>query len=196
MHPTLLPRPVHHEGWIYEEKIDGYRMVASKSDGAVRLISRQGKDFTRRFPELVKVLAGLKPKTFTLDGEVAVFDKDLVSRFEWLRGRTEDEPATLPVYICFDILELDGRDLRPQPLRQRRRVLERLVSNHAWVFPARRLAPNGFKAWEEAVARGYEGIVAKDPESTYVAGRTLKWLKVKQKDYRVEERGFYDPDRV
>lgn len=75
-------------------------------------------------------------------------------------------------------------------------MLERLVSNHATVFPARRLAPNGFKAWEEAVARGCEGIVAKDPESTYVAGRTLKWLKVKQKDYRVEERGFYDPDRV
>jgi bifunctional non-homologous end joining protein LigD len=194
MHPTLLPRPFHHDGWIYEEKIDGYRMVARKSDGAMRLISRQGKDFTRRFPELVRAIGGLRPKTFTLDGEVAVFDKDLVSRFEWLRGRPKDEPATHPVYICFDVLELDGRDLRPKPLRERRRVLERFVSNHAMVFPARRLAPNGFKAWEEAVSRGYEGIVAKDPESPYVAGRTLKWLKVKQKDYRVEERGFYDPD--
>ncbi len=196
MDPTLLPRPFHHEGWVYEEKIDGYRMVASKSDGGVRLISRQGKDFTRRFPELVKALAGLKPKTFTFDGEVAVFDEDLVSRFEWLRGRPKGEPATHPVYICFDVLELDGRDLRPRPLKERRRVLERLVSNHATVFPARRLAPNGFKAWEEAVARGYEGIVAKDPESPYLPGRTLKWFKVKQKDYRVKERGFYDPDRV
>ena len=194
MHPTLLPRPFHHEGWVYEEKIDGYRMVASKTDD-VRLISRQGKDLTRRFPDLVKALAGLKPKTFTLDGEVAVFDKDLVSRFEWLRGRPKDEPATRPVYICFDVLELDGRDLRPKPLKERRRVLERLVSNHAMVFPARRLANSCFKAWEEAVARGYEGIVAKDPESPYLPGRTLKWLKVKQKDYRVEERGFYDPER-
>ena len=194
MHPTLLPRPFHHEGWVYEEKIDGYRMVASKTDD-VRLISRQGKDLTRRFPDLVKALAGLKPKTFTLDGEVAVFDKDLVSRFEWLRGRPKDEPATRPVYICFDVLELDGRDLRPKPLKERRRVLERLVSNHAMVFPGRRLANNGLKAWEEAVARGYEGIVAKDPESPYLPGRTLKWLQVKQKDYRVEERGFYDPER-
>jgi len=194
MHPTLLPRPFHHEGWVYEEKIDGYRMVASKTDD-VRLISRQGKDLTRRFPDLVKALAGLKPKTFTLDGEVAVFDKDLVSRFEWLRGRPKDEPATRPVYICFDVLELDGRDLRPKPLKERRRVLERLVSNHAMVFPARRLANSCFKAWEEAVARGYEGIVAKDPESPYLPGRTLKWLQVKQKDYRVEERGFYDPER-
>ena len=54
-----------------------------------------------------------------------------------------------------------------------------------------RLSKNGFMAWEEAVVRGYEGMVAKDPESRYVPGRTLKWLKVKQKDYRVEERGFY-----
>jgi ATP-dependent DNA ligase len=59
------------------------------------------------------------------------------------------------------------------------------------VFPARRLAIDGLRAWEEAVSRGYEGIVAKDPESPYVAGRTLKWLKVKQRDYRVLERRFY-----
>jgi bifunctional non-homologous end joining protein LigD len=130
-----------------------------------------------------------------LTGEVAVFDKDLVSRFEWLRVRPEDEPATLPVYIAFDVLEFNGRDRRPQTLRERRRMLERLINHHSMIFPARRLSNDGFMAWEEAVARGCEGIVAKDPESPYVAGRTLKWLKVKQKDYRVEERGFYDPGR-
>lgn len=86
MHPTLLPRPFHHDGWVYEEKIDGYRMVAVKANGAVQLISRQGCDHTKRFRELVKGLGGLKPKTFVLDGEVAVFDKDLISCFEWLRG--------------------------------------------------------------------------------------------------------------
>ena len=70
-------------------------------------------------------------------------------------------------------------------------MLERLVSNHSLTFPARRLGNDGLKAWQEAMARGYEGIVAKDPESRYVPGRTLKWLKVKVKDYRKEERGFY-----
>jgi bifunctional non-homologous end joining protein LigD len=104
MHPTLLPRPFHHEGWVCEEKVDGYRMVAVNA-GGVQLISRNGRDHTRRFPELVGALDGLKPKTFTLDGEVAVFDQGLISRFEWLRGRP-NEPATLPVYIAFDILEL------------------------------------------------------------------------------------------
>jgi ATP-dependent DNA ligase len=62
------------------------------------------------------------------------------------------------------------------------------------VFPARRLASNGFKAWD-AMAHGYEGIVAKGSESPYLPGRTLKWLRVKQKGYRVEERGFYDPEQ-
>jgi bifunctional non-homologous end joining protein LigD len=165
---------------VYEEKVDGYRMVAVKAAGTVRLVSRNGRDHTQRFPELVKALGGLRPKTFILDGEVAMFDRELISRFEWLRALPKDEPATRPVYIVFDILELAGRDLRDRPLRERRRVLERLVSNHSLTFPARRLANDGLKAWQEAMARGYEGIVGKDPESRYVPGRTLKWLKVKQ----------------
>jgi bifunctional non-homologous end joining protein LigD len=193
MHATEVARPFHRDGWVYEEKVDGWRMVAIKADGTVRLVSRNGRDHTRRFAELVKALDRLKAKTFTLDGEVAVFDKALISRFEWLRGRPTDEPATLPVYMVFDLLEFDGRDLREQPLRERRRLLDRLVSSHGTVFPARRLARNGLKAWQEALERGYEGIVAKDPESPYVAGRTLKWVKVKQPKYREEERRFYKP---
>ena len=191
MHATEVTRPFHRDGWVYEEKVDGWRMVAIKVAGAVRLVSRNGRDHTRRFPELVKTLVTLKAKSFTLDGEVAVFDKALVSRFEWLRARPAAEPATLPVYIIFDVLDLDGRDLRGNPLRERRRVLDRLASSHGMIFPARRLSQNGFKAWEEALKRGYEGIVAKDPESRYIPGRTLSWLKVKQKDYRKEARGFY-----
>jgi bifunctional non-homologous end joining protein LigD len=191
MHATEVARPFHREGWVYEEKVDGWRIVAIKADGAVRLVSRNGRDHTRRFPELVKVLAALTAKSFTLDGEVAVFDKALVSRFEWLRGRPADEPATLPVYIVFDVVELDGRDLRGETLRERRRVLDRLASSHGMIFPARRLSNNGLKAWQEALKRNYEGIVAKDPDSRYIPGRTPSWLKVKQKDYRKEERGFH-----
>jgi bifunctional non-homologous end joining protein LigD len=72
MNPTLLPRPFHHDGWVYEEKIDGYRMVAIRAGGPVQLVTRQGKDFTKRFSELVKALGRLNAKTFILDGEVAV----------------------------------------------------------------------------------------------------------------------------
>jgi bifunctional non-homologous end joining protein LigD len=191
MHPIEISRPIHHAGWVYEEKVDGWRMVATKSKGTIRLVSRNGLDHTKRFPELVKALTALKSATFTLDGEVAVYDQAFISRFEWLRARPKDEPATLPVYMVFDVLELGGRDLRRESLKERRRVLERLVGGHGMIFLVRRLSRDGFKAWEEAVARGFEGLVAKDPESRYVPGRTLKWLKVKQKDYRKAERGFY-----
>ena len=80
MHATEVARPFHREGWVYEEKVDGWRTVAMTADGAVRLVSRNGRDHTRRSPELVKALDRLKAKTFTLDGEVAVFDKALISR--------------------------------------------------------------------------------------------------------------------
>jgi ATP-dependent DNA ligase len=80
-----------------------------------------------------------------------------------------------------------------EPLKVRRRALEKLVKGQALILPARRLSPNGLAAWTEVLHRGYEGMVAKDPESPYVAGRTLKWFKVKQPKYREEERGFYKP---
>ena len=100
MHPTLLPRPFHHKGWVYEEKVDGYRIVAIKDGSTVQLVSRQGRDHTRRFPELVKALTSHKTKAFTLDGEVAVFDKDLISRFEWLRGRPDTSPRRCRSTSC------------------------------------------------------------------------------------------------
>jgi bifunctional non-homologous end joining protein LigD len=148
----------------------------------------------RAIPELVKALSGLKPKAFILDGEVAVYDRAFVSRFEWLRQRPTDEPATLPVYMVFDLLKLDGRDLRKEPLKRRRRLLQRFIGGHGMIFAVRRLSRNGLKAWEEAVARGFEGLVAKKPESRYVPGRTLAWLRIKQPHYREGERGW-EPKR-
>src|SRR5713101_3035964 len=190
MQPTLLAQPFHHKGWVYEEKVDGYRIVAHKDEGAVSIVSRQGKDHTARFPELANALASLPGRTFILDGEVAVYDQAHISRFEWLRARPKDGRATLPVYMVFDVLELDGKDWRPEPLWKRRRVLEELVAREQMILPVRRLLSNGLKAWAQAIHKGYEGMVGKDPESPYVGGRTLSWLKVKQAEYRVIERGW------
>jgi bifunctional non-homologous end joining protein LigD len=190
MQPTLLAQPFHHKGWVYEEKVDGYRIVAHKDEGAVSIVSRQGKDHTARFPELANALASLPGRTFILDGEVAVYDQAHISRFEWLRARPKDGRATLPVYMVFDVLELDGKDWRPEPLWKRRRVLEELVARERMILPVRRLSSNGLKAWAQAIHKGYEGMVGKDPESPYVGGRTLSWLKVKQAEYRVIERGW------
>ena len=190
MQSTLLAQPFHHKGWVYEEKVDGYRIVAHKDEGAVSIVSRQGKEHTTRFLELAKALASLPARSFILDGEVAVYDRAHISRFEWLRARPKDGRATLPVYMVFDVLELDGKDWRPEPLWKRRRVLEELVARERMILPVRRLSSNGLKAWAQAIHKGYEGMVGKDPESPYVGGRTLSWLKVKQAEYRVIERGW------
>jgi bifunctional non-homologous end joining protein LigD len=193
MHPTQIPKPFHTKGWVYEEKIDGWRMLAVKEAGRVRLVSRNERDHPKRFRDLVAALTALKADTFTLDGEVAVFDRDLVSRFEWLRHLHHGDLATPPLFIAFDLLRLGDKDYRAEPLKVRRRALEKLIRRQTLILPARRLSPAGFAAWAEVLHRGFEGMVAKDPASPYVGGRTLKWLKVKQRDYRVEARGFHKP---
>jgi len=158
---------------VYEAKYDGWRMVAYKREGQVQLISRPGRDHTKRFPALMAAIAALGPSTLILDGEVCIFDERLVSRFEWLRHGKPPGVATPPV------LEL----------RARRDWLEDVLEGQL-ILPARRLADDGLTAWAEVLARGYEELVAKDPVSPYRAGRTLSWLKVKQPKYREGERGW------
>ena len=90
MGPTLVREPFHRPGWVYEEKVDGYRMLAYKDGARVRLVSRNGVDHTRRFHEVAAAVAGLKPRTLVLDGEIAVYDQQLRSRFDWLRDPPEE----------------------------------------------------------------------------------------------------------
>ena len=94
------------------------------------------------------------------------------------------------MYMVFDLLELEGEDLRPRPLLERRQTLDQLVADRQLVMPTRRLPANGLEAWGEVLRNNYEGMVAKDPASAYTPGRTLAWLKVKQRGYRQEARGF------
>jgi bifunctional non-homologous end joining protein LigD len=191
MAATQVARPFHRPGWVYEEKVDGWRVLAYKDAAGVRLMSRNARDLTRRFPELVAAVAELEVPTLLLDGEIAVFDHRLLSRFEWLRGRPKDEPATPPMLIAFDCLYARGKDLRERPLRVRRNVLEALLEGQNLLLPARRLADDGLEAWNQVLERGYEGMVGKDANSPYREGRTLSWLKVKkQPRYREGERGW------
>jgi len=181
MQPTEIAQPFHRAGWVYEEKYDGWRMVAYKRGEQVQLISRPGRDHTRRFPALVAAIAALGPATLILDGEVCLFDQQLVSRFEWLRHGKPPGVATPPLFMAFDCLYAAERDLRELALRARRDWLEDVILGQTFVLPARRLPDDGLEAWTEVLARGYEGLVAKDPASPYRGCRTLAWLKVKQR---------------
>src|SRR5499425_1039390 len=185
MAPTLVSEPVHRAGWVYEEKVDGWRIVAYKDRDSVRLVSRTSVDHARRFRDIAAAISKLSARTLVLDGEVAIFDEQLRSRFDWLREPDGAAVASPPVYMAFDLLYRDGRDLTTRPLAYRRVRLEAVVAGSELVFPVRRLAPDGLAAWQQVIERGYEGYVAKDEASSYEPGPTKRWLKVKQKDWTV-----------
>ena len=171
---TLVPKAFHKPGWVYEEKYDGLRFLAYKEEDRVQLVSRNEIDRTARFPHIAEAVGNLRPSTLLLDGEIVAFDRKDVSRFQLLQqGKGE------PVYALFDCLFVDGKDLRRQPLSDRRTALEAALSPNKFLLLSKRLAENGLEAYRLAQRRGFEGVVAKDISSPYVEGRSSKWLKVK-----------------
>ena len=177
VHPmlaTLVDRPFDKPGWIYEEKYDGYRILAYKEGSRVTLVSRNGKDRTSTFSAVADVVSKLPAETLLLDGEVVAFDRHAVSHFQLLqRGSASSS------YAVFDCLYFNGRDLRKAPLSDRRATLQKLVPNEGTIFLSRQLSADGIRAFQEAKKKGYEGLVAKDLASPYAEERSSKWLKVK-----------------
>jgi ATP-dependent DNA ligase len=138
----------------------------------VRLLSRSGRDHTRRFHDIATAVSKLPARSLVLDGEVAIFDQQLLSRFEWLREPDPDAVATPPMFIAFDLLHRDGRDVIGRPLHERRARLEQVVAGSDFVLSVRRLARNGFEAWSEVIAHDFEGLVAKDETSVRPTARS------------------------
>jgi bifunctional non-homologous end joining protein LigD len=180
-----VKRPFHKPGWVYEEKYDGYRALVFKEGKSVRIVSRNLKDLTARFAGVAEAVARLRSPGLVLDGELAVFDELLVSHLGYLRGAQANEGKLLtpPILVAFDCLYALGRELFREPLQRRRAVLEReLRQAEGPLLVARRLDPDGLRAWEEVKAHGWEGLIAKDPASPYEPDtRTRSWIKVKYK---------------
>jgi bifunctional non-homologous end joining protein LigD len=171
---TLVGEPFDRPGWVYEEKYDGFRILASKEGARVRLVSRNDKDRTGSFPKIAEAVARLKDRTLLLDGEAVAFDRKGVSRFQLLQRGGESSLAV------FDCLYRNGRDLRREPLSVRRReAKEALGKGSDRLFLSRRFSGGGVAAYREAGRRGFEGIVAKNEASLYEERRSLEWLKVK-----------------
>jgi bifunctional non-homologous end joining protein LigD len=175
---SLVKDPFDEPGWVYEEKYDGYRILAYKEGHEVTLLSRNGNDRTATFSPIASAVAKLPARTLLLDGEVVIFDSKWVSRFQLLQNSGAE-----PSYAAFDCLYQDGRDLRQEPLSERRAALDKLLGKTSGtrdrIFTSVLLASNGLKAFEAAKKKGYEGLVAKDISAPYVSGRSKKWLKVK-----------------
>lgn len=189
---TLIEKPFDKEGWIFEIKWDGYRALAFKNK-EITLLSRNHKSFNRRFPKIVSELKKL-PGSFVLDGEIVILDKKGRSRFQLLQNYQKSKQV--PYYYVFDILSLNGHDLRSLPLIERKQILKKLlpIRRSSQVRFGDYIETRGIAFFKEAKKRGLEGIIAKKASSSYQSKRSKDWLKIKT-GYRQEVviGGFTEP---
>jgi bifunctional non-homologous end joining protein LigD len=172
-------QPFSREGWIFEFKWDGYRVLASKE----QLLTRNKKDATRWYPEIVEPLSKLRGN-FIIDGEVCLLDDKGLPRFEDMRARTMRKGIDLVNFFAFDLLFLNGRDLRNEPLIERKEKLRKLMPrDHPRIAYVDHIETEGEFLFKHAVSAGMEGVIAKRAESLYVAGRSREWLKAKPAGY-------------
>jgi bifunctional non-homologous end joining protein LigD len=172
---SLVPVPFDRPGWVFEEKYDGYRILAYKEGAKVTLLSRNNLDRTATFATVATAVGQLSNRTLLLDGEVVAFDSNGVSRFQLLQ-----QGDVLQRFAVFDCVYRNGLDLRSEPLSRRRLELEAALEEpRKQILLSRRVAHNGLSAYSIAKRKGFEGIVAKDSNSIYEERRSRKWLKVK-----------------
>jgi bifunctional non-homologous end joining protein LigD len=192
---TLTDAPFDDEGWVFEDKYDGFRMVAKIESEKVTLYSRNGKIISHSYIEVAKALENVKGDA-VIDGELVALDKDGVSHFQLLQNALRDEAKLL--YCAFDIMFQDGEDLRGLPLLERKNRLKAILPRHKVIAFSRHRKTFGTKFFEEAERKGLEGIMAKRADSKYLSGaRTDSWLKIKtSKRQEVVITGFTAPRRT
>lgn len=180
---TLALTPPEGKEWIFEYKLDGYRLAIYLRDGKARLLTRRGRDWTHRFPTIAAAAQDLPTKTAILDGEAVVFGKagapDFMLLQNMLGGRGSQRVVSRAIFYAFDLLFTDGQDLRPLPLIQRRSRLESLIEGSNGIRMVEQIDSDGLGAFRMARNLGYEGILAKKRNAPYRSGRSRDWLKIK-----------------
>jgi bifunctional non-homologous end joining protein LigD len=182
---TLTDRRDFGDDWLLERKFDGERCVARKAGGDVRLESRTGKDLTGTYPEVRVAVAAQDSRELLLDGEVVAYDGDQTSftRLQQRLGVSGPSPellSTYPVVYCvFDLLEVDGEDLRHLPLVERRARMTKAARSSSALQPAEAWRDDAQGRFAAACRSGWEGLIAKRAMAPYVAGRSKDWLKLK-----------------
>ena len=176
------------EGWLFELKMDGYRLLACKAGGEALLLTRNGNDYTEVFPEIARAVKALPVDTCIIDGEVVVLDKRGKPSFALLqqRGRLSSSldikraAVELPAsFFAFDALALEDADVRNLPLTQRKELLAEVVPKLGAVRYLDHIERDGEAFLRQVTVLGLEGIVAKKADAPYRAGRSPQWLKIK-----------------
>ena len=176
--PTTSPQPPSGKEWLHEIKHDGIRVIACKIDARVRLYSRPGNDLTQRFPLIVETLASLPARSCIIDGEAVACGEDGIAVFDRIRYKRHDHTVFM---WAFDLIELNGDDLRREPLEARKATLARALGGARTGVRLNEHLEHyyGPLVFEHACRTGLEGIVSKRKGSRYQSGRTLDWLKAR-----------------
>jgi bifunctional non-homologous end joining protein LigD len=191
---TLTDGPFDDRGWVFEDKFDGFRMVAKIEGGKVTLYSRNGKIISQSYIEVARALERVKGDA-VIDGELVALDQNGVSHFQLLQNALRHEAKLL--YCAFDLMFHDGADLRGLPLLERKKRLGSILPRHKLIAFSAHRKTSGTKFFEDAEQKGLEGIMAKRADSRYLSGtRTTDWLKIKtSKRQEVVIAGFTAPKR-
>lgn len=182
---TLVDKAPDGDAWVHEIKFDGYRLQARLNKGKVKLLTRRGLDWTKKFPAICTAIAKLPAKTGLIDGEVVVEGDDGISSFSLLQQALKADDQERMAFYAFDLVHLDGTDLRPLPLTTRKAALARLlarVPRRGLVRLSESIDERGPVLLKRACRMGLEGIISKQAMAGYHSGRGHDWLKTKCSD--------------
>ncbi len=169
--------------WLHEVKYDGYRIIARKAGDEITLFSRSGLDWTVRFPAIANALLTFPAETALIDGEVAFVLPSGITDFKSLQEHIDTPHASIR-YFVFDLLSLDGKDWRKEPLKERRAKLATLMAEKGisnFLVYADYVEGSGQEFFDQACEAGLEGIMSKRADAPYRSGRNRSWLKIKCK---------------
>jgi bifunctional non-homologous end joining protein LigD len=185
---TPVEKPFDDAEWLFEIKWDGYRAVSFLEGGSVRFVSRNQNDLTGQYPELGVLPQYVKAKAAILDGEIVALDEHGRSSFSLMQQRTgirgggrrvPGQSGVQIVYYVFDLIYVDGYDLRRVALEERKQVLSQILTTDELVRYSEHFPENGNALFNAARQQGLEGILAKQRESCYEERRSREWLKIK-----------------
>lgn len=170
--------PPSEKGWVYEIKYDGYRIAAYSQKDGVRLLTRNGKDFSDKLPELAQAIGRLSNgRALVLDGEAIISDDEGRSDFQALQNHLRLKDGRKPVYMVFDLLSLDGKDLRELPLEERKKAETLIGDGNDAIRYSAHVEGKGEECFAAARKLGLEGIVGKRADSPYSGSRNGDWIK-------------------
>ena len=178
MEPELVEQPPRGEEWTHEVKFDGYRTQVIKDADGIRFFTKNGFDWTTKYRTLADEAAALEAESFIIEGETIVTNEAGLSDFHALRSAITRRPQDLYL-VAFDLLHLNGHDLRDMALKNRREVLQALIPTGGRIQFSEALPGAGDAVYHLACEAGLEGIVSKRSDSVYRSGSTMNWRKIK-----------------